>query len=188
MTQVRRVVTGHNQEGEAIIVSDGPPPSVFDKLGQHGLVFHEIWRTNEAPVIVGNNDDPTIGGLSLTPKPNGSVIRIVDIPPETFGDAIPDKAMSGEIFEAIGANEASTAKTASPHPLMHRTETVDYGVVLSGEIDLILDTGSVRLQTGDVVIQRGTNHAWGNNSGRPCRMLFVLLDGKFDPASPKSAG
>ncbi len=188
MTQVRRVVTGHNQSGEAIVISDGAPPSVFDNIGQPGLVFHELWRTNETPVIVGNTKEPTIGSLKLAPGSNGSVIRIVDIPPESVGDAVPSKAMAGEIFEAIGAHEASTAKTASPHPLMHRTETVDYGVVLSGEIDLILDTGSVRLQVGDVVIQRGTNHAWGNNSGRPCRMLFVLLDGKFDPALPKSAG
>lgn len=185
MTQVRRIVTGHNQNGEAIIISDGAPPSVFDKLGQPGLIFHELWRTNETPVIVGNTEEPTLGALNLGPKPNGSLIRIVDIPPETVGDAVPDQAMASEIFGAIGAHEASTAKAASPHPLMHRTETVDYGVVLSGEINLILDTGRVRLQTGDVVIQRGTNHAWGNSSGRPCRMLFVLLDGKYDPALPK---
>ena len=89
MTQVRRVVTGHNQNGEAIIISDGAPPSVFDNLGQPGLVFHEIWRTNETPVIVGNTTEPTIGALNLAPEPNGSVIRIVDIPPETVGDAIP---------------------------------------------------------------------------------------------------
>ena len=73
-------------------------------------------------------------------------------------------------------------KAGSPHPLMHRTETIDYGIVIAGEITLVLDRGKTLLKEGDVVIQRGTNHAWANRSGRPCRMLFILVDGEFDPA------
>jgi len=65
---------------------------------------------------------------------------------------------------------------------MHRTETVDYAVVLEGEITLILYEGDVNLKAGDVVIQRGTSHAWSNRSGKPVKMLYVLIDGKFDPA------
>ena len=67
------------------------------------------------------------------------------------------------------------------HPMMHRTETIDYAVVLDGEITLLLDDVDVQLKTGDVVIQRGTNHAWSNRSGKPCRMLYILIDGRFDP-------
>jgi naringenin degradation protein FdeH len=63
---------------------------------------------------------------------------------------------------------------------MHRTETVDYAVILEGELTLILDEEDVVLKTGDVVIQRGTSHSWANRSDKPCRILFVLLDGEFD--------
>jgi quercetin dioxygenase-like cupin family protein len=65
-----------------------------------------------------------------------------------------------------------------PHPLMHRTDTVDYGIVLSGEIYLVLDKQETLLKAGDVVVQRGTNHAWSNRSDKPCRMAFILVDGK----------
>ena len=74
------------------------------------------------------------------------------------------------------------SKPNSPHPLMHRTETVDYGIVISGEMTLVLDKGERLLRAGDVVIQRGTNHAWANRSGKPCRMLFVLVDGRYEPS------
>jgi uncharacterized cupin superfamily protein len=84
-------------------------------------------------------------------------------------------------FAQIGDRDASTVKADSPHPLMHRTETVDYGVVIDGELTLVLDEGEVLLRPGSVVVQRGTNHAWANRSGRPCRMLFVLVAGAYDP-------
>ena len=67
---------------------------------------------------------------------------------------------------------------------MHRTESIDYGVVISGEMTLVLDRGEALLREGDVVVQRGTNHAWANRSGKPCRMLFVLVDGRFEPGIP----
>jgi uncharacterized cupin superfamily protein len=73
-------------------------------------------------------------------------------------------------------------KAASPHPLMHRTESIDYGVVIEGEMTLLLDDAEVPLKRGSVVIQRGTNHAWANRSGKPCRMLFILIGGQYEPA------
>ena len=81
----------------------------------------------------------------------------------------------------VGNAAASTHGRGGRHPLMHRTETLDYAVVLEGEITMLLDDSEVNLKAGDVVIQRGTNHAWANRSGKPCRMLFVLIDGAFDP-------
>ena len=84
-------------------------------------------------------------------------------------------------FSQIGDEGASKVKTGSPHPLMHRTESVDYGVVIEGELTLVLDEGEVALKQGCVVVQRGTSHAWANRSGKPCRMLFVLIDGSYDP-------
>ena len=86
-------------------------------------------------------------------------------------------------FTEIGDAQASTVRANSPHPLMHRTESIDYGVVISGEMTLVLDKGEALLREGDVVVQRGTNHAWANRSGKPCRMLFVLVDGRFEPGN-----
>jgi uncharacterized cupin superfamily protein len=91
-----------------------------------------------------------------------------------------------EAFKEIGDGSASTLKAGSPHPLMHRTETIDYGVVIEGEITLILDDSEVDLRVGGVVIQRGTNHAWANRSGKPCRMLFVLVDGRYESSISNS--
>jgi len=71
-------------------------------------------------------------------------------------------------------------KAQSPHPLMHRTESLDYGIVIEGEMTLVLDDSHVLLKAGSVVVQRGTNHAWANRSGKPCRMLFILVDGRYE--------
>jgi quercetin dioxygenase-like cupin family protein len=114
-------------------------------------VFHEIWSTTEAPAPLRPAEpaDPTTRPLRTPPDPNGSVIRIVDLQPHA----------------------------ASP---MHRTESVDYGIVLQGEVHLVLDDGSeTRLAPGDVVVQRGTDHAWENRTDSIARMAFILIDGAF---------
>jgi uncharacterized cupin superfamily protein len=82
----------------------------------------------------------------------------------------------------MGNEGAATFGRGGRHPMMHRTETIDYAVVLEGRVTLVLDDHDVELEAGDVVIQCGTNHAWSNRSDKPCRMLYVLIDGSFDPA------
>src|SRR4030095_7141872 len=126
--------------------------------------------------------DPTLGPLSLPPPPGGTRIRFVDIPPDTEDFLRTGAARMGEAFREIGDRKASTVKAASPHPLMHRTESVDYGVVIEGEMTLLLDDSEVLLKPGSVVIQRGTNHAWANRSGKLCRMLFIQIDGQYEPS------
>jgi quercetin dioxygenase-like cupin family protein len=173
---VRRVVTGHDARGRAVIAADGPPPTVVEIEAVPGTVFHELWATASVPAPVDNGPDPTVGGLQLAPPPGGTRIRIVDIPPDTVQDALtPEEAAAA--FAAIGASDAHGAE--GPHALMHRTETVDYGIVLSGEVWLVVDEGETRLGPGDVVVQRGTNHAWSNRTEQPARMAFVLVDGLF---------
>jgi len=177
----RRVVTGHNKEGKAVIVQDGPVPNVYDKLGQQGLVFMEVWETRATPApIQATEPEPTDHDLQLAPPKNGVRIRVLDIPPDkaTFGKNI--EAEAKEVFKRIGADAAHSAD--APHPFMHRTETVDYGIVLEGELVLILDEGETTVYPGDIVVQRGTNHAWANRSDKPCRIAFVLTDGQFGPA------
>lgn len=177
---VRRVVTGHDALGRAMVIEAGPVPTVVRIEHIPGTVFHEIWSTAATPAPVGNGPDPTLGPLTLSPPANGSRIRIVDIPPDTDEFLRQGAQNMRRAFAQIGDADASTVRADSPHPLMHRTESVDYGVVLDGEMTLVLDAGEVLLRQGDVVIQRGTNHAWANRSGKACRMLFVLIAGRYD--------
>ena len=149
-----------------------------------GTVFHEVWSTEGSPAPVGNGPDPSVGPIKLAPPRHGTRIRFVDIPPDTEDFLQRGAEQMNAAFTEIGDAHASTVKADSPHPLMHRTESVDYGIVISGEMTLILDKGETLLREGDVVIQRGTNHAWANRSGKPCRMLFILVDGRFEPGIP----
>lgn len=179
---IHRVVTGHDAEGRAIVTSDGPLPTVVEIQAIPGTVFHEVWETRATPAPVDNGADPTTGPLKLPPPKQGTRIRFVDIPPDTDEFLAKGAARMQEAFTQAGDAAVSTVRHNSPHPLMHRTESIDYGIVIDGEMTLVLDEGEVLLKPGSVVVQRGTNHAWANRSGRPCRMLFVLVDGAYEPA------
>ena len=179
---IHRVVTGHDEHGKAVVSHNGALPTVIELSALPGTVFHEVWSTQGEPCLVSNGDDPTLAPLMLPPPALGTRIRFVDIPPDTTEFLRGGVHSTQAAFAEIGDAAASTAKENSPHPLMHRTETVDYGVVIEGEIVLVLDEAEVVLKRGAVVIQRGTNHAWANRSNRTCRMLFVLVDGRYDPA------
>ncbi|MEQ6290585.1 cupin domain-containing protein [Vogesella sp. GCM10023246] len=183
---VRRVITGHAADGRAVVTADGALPTVVPLAHIPGTVFHEIWSTAASPAAIDNAADPTLGPLTLSPPASGSRIRMVDIPPDSEALLAHGAANMRQAFASIGESQASTVTADSPHPLMHRTETVDYGVVLSGEITLVLDDSELALKAGDVVIQRGTNHAWANRSGQSCRMLFVLLAGDYEPEIRRS--
>jgi hypothetical protein len=179
---VRRVVTGHDAQGRAIIQEDGVVPRMQRIGGDIGPMFHEVWNTRATPApIDAASGEPPEEGIVLAPPKNGTRIRVLDIPPE--GDGI--RKMSAEEAEAhfaeIGAGHASNAaKPGARHALMHRTETVDYGIVIEGELVLIMDEGETTVRAGDIVVQRGTNHGWANRSDKTCRIVFVLIDGVFD--------
>ena len=180
MTSIRRVVTGHDKNGKAIVLSDGPVPTVHSNPIRPGQLSFEVWKTHAAPVpIAAEEAEPTTGPRSLQPPRNGNVFRISVVPPETAETRKLTPEQAQELFRKSGAGEASTFGKGGSHPMMHRTETVDYAVVLEGEIILILDDGEVQLKAGDVVIQRGTSHAWSNRSGKTVKMLYVLIDGDF---------
>jgi mannose-6-phosphate isomerase-like protein (cupin superfamily) len=178
LPSVRRVVTGHNENGRAIISMDGAPPTIVPLQAVPGTVFYEMWNTTTSPVRIDNGADPTIKPLQLRPTPRGSMIRVLDIPPDSSQNQISD-ADAAAAFAEIGAANVGTGHANGPHKLMHRTETIDYAIVISGELWLIVDEGETRLGPGDIVIQRGTNHAWSNRTEQPARIVFVLLDGKF---------
>lgn len=180
---VRRVVTGHDASGKAIVVSDGVTPVVTNPPIQKGLAFHEVWSTDAAPApITEIEEDPTLSYTDTAPKPQGSIIRIVDLPPEGPDGLQFDKETAREVFSAVGLAENAEHVKPGRHPLMHRTESIDYGIVLSGEVYLLLDDEEVHLKAGDIVVQRGTIHAWSNRSDEFCRIAFILVDGVFDLA------
>jgi quercetin dioxygenase-like cupin family protein len=151
----RRIVTGHDARGVSVVVSDGPVP-VSRELPDDGVFFHEVWSTDTAPAPIGpeESSEPTQRSLRVPPEPLGTKIRVNEFHP-------------GHLDER---------GLQSP---VHRTESVDYGIVLEGEMVLILDDSEVELKAGDIVIQRGTDHAWANRSDAVARMAFILVDGRF---------
>jgi hypothetical protein len=176
----RRIVTGHDADGKAIILSDASPGRTYMIGGPMGAKFHEVWNTRQSPALIDSSSiEPEETNLVLAPPKGGTRIRVIDFPPE--GEAIRNltKDEANSAFKSMGGGDASKAGQGSPHPLMHRTETIDYGIVLEGEMTLVLDRAETTIRSGDIVIQCGTNHAWANRSGKTCRMAFVLIDGQF---------
>ncbi|MBX6317260.1 cupin domain-containing protein [Pigmentiphaga sp.] len=177
--RVRRVVTGHDETGKAIVISDDVAPFLHESTARPGFWSNDIWRTTESPArISARPEDPTPGPRRQLPHRNGSVIRVNHFPPDRQNL---DPATIAREFEALG-NRAASAAARGPvrHAMMHRTETIDYAVVLSGKIVMVLDDTEVELNAGDIVVQCGTNHAWSNRSDQPCTIVFILLDGAFD--------
>lgn len=177
---VRRIVTGHDVHGQAVFHEDCAVPRV-QRIGPIGPMFHEVWNTRETPALIDRaSGEPPENGIQLAPPKNGTRIRVLDIPPEgdLLNDISPEEAR--EHFAMVGAGEASSHQgTGTRHAFMHKTETIDYGIVLEGELTLILDIGETVVRTGDIVIQRGTNHGWANRSDSNCRIAFILIDGQY---------
>jgi hypothetical protein len=165
---VRRVVTGHTPDGQATIVMDGPAPQVSQGADPEGGST-VLWVTNGSPASNAGNDEAAPGGVRLPvppASPGGSVFRIVDFVPASRGVA-PMSAVSG-----VHHTDERTRR----HPGFHQTDTVDYALVLEGEVWAVLDDTETLLKAGDVLIQRGTYHAWDNRSNAVCRIAFVLID------------
>jgi mannose-6-phosphate isomerase-like protein (cupin superfamily) len=178
---IRRVVTGHDENGHAVVISDDAAPFVYVSKLQPDRFSVDIWRTHETPAtIVARAPEPTLGPRRQMPTQNGTVLRINTIPPESEALRDMTPADSARAFEAMGNAAATTHGQGGRHPLMHRTESIDYALILSGEITMLLDDAEVLLKAGDVVVQCGTNHAWSNRSDAPCTLAFFMIDGKFD--------
>ena len=176
---VRRIVTGHDAQGRSIVQEDGSPARVVTLGGDGGTTFHEVWSTRSTPAPIDRaSGEPAEPGIALLPPPGGTRIRVLDIPPDDGAVAALPRESVRALFEAIGAGH--TLPEDPPHPLMHRTETVDYGIVLEGELVLVLDGSETIVRAGDIVVQRGTSHAWANRSGSNARIAFVLVDGRFE--------
>jgi quercetin dioxygenase-like cupin family protein len=167
---IRRVVTGHDARGQSVILSDGPSPHVLTIPGRPDFALTDLWVTEGAPASNAGTADPAARPVVLEPPRNGSIFRVVEFPP----DQAPGGFDRAAAFAAMGADHAMD-QDASRHPGMHKTDTVDYALVLTGEIWALMDDGETLLQAGDTLVQRGTNHAWSNRSDRPCLVAFILV-------------
>ena len=168
--KVRRVVTGHDQDGKSVILMDGHAPNVKEMESMPGLALTDLWETATAPASNAGNADAAARPVRLEPPRNGTILRIVEFPPDAAWRNIAD---AGKAFASIGARHAPDRHSSDP--LMHKTATVDYIVVLRGEIWAVMDKGETLLRPGDVLVQRGTNHSWSVRGNEPCIIAAVLV-------------
>lgn len=172
---VRRIVTGHDGAGKSVVLIDRPAPNVRVRRAAGGLVSTLLWVTEESPASICGTADRAEREIGVAPPPRGSVFRIVDFPPLAEMSAIDNEAVLREMGLA-GHAPSAPGGAPSRHPLMHRTKSIDYAVVLQGEIDMLLDGSQIHLRAGDALVQQGTDHAWVNRSNATCRIAFVLID------------
>lgn len=171
--RVRRVLTGHDTEGRSIILQDGIAPNMKEMPSFPGLALTDLWETKGAPASNEGDADAAARPIRLEPPPGGTIVRIVEFPPDSTR---PQSSDGSEGFKAIGAGHAQDRHSADP--MMHRTSTVDYIIVLKGEIYAVMENGETLLRPGDVLIQRGTNHSWSVRKDEPCIIAAVLVSAK----------
>ena len=175
---VRRVITGFNAAGRSVFEEDSPASVQTNPL-RPGMQSSHVWATGKVP---GPVDDPDRSGQvhGIMPPQGGSVLHIIDYPPEPKDPAEREAAlrvMADRVKAANRQPEPGVRRRANAaHPGMHETDTIDYAIVMSGEIHALMDEGEKLLKAGDVLIQRGTPHAWSNRSGEYCRVAFVLVE------------
>ena len=167
---MRRVVTGLDDKNHAVVLFDSAMPL---KAIAPGIIATNFWLTDSYPPSL-MKDDPAGRPIGTAPPDNGTKFRVVEFAPL---DAAAEAKLPPEMI-AKGITNAPARGIAVRHPLMHRTRSLDYAVILAGEIDMMLDDTSVHLKPGDVIVQQATNHAWVNHGKEPCRILFVLMDSK----------
>jgi len=173
---VRRIVTIDDAGGKSVAIEDRPVGDVRTDPARPGFVSTRIWVTDATPVAIKHARQALALPHRIEPPPRGSVCRIVTFAPDA---AFRGKIAGAEVaafFRAMGSPAASTYSPKAPHPYMQKTRTLDFCLVLDGEITLVLDTEEVHLAAGDTVVQRGTNHAWSNRSDRPCTIAISSHD------------
>lgn len=174
---VRRIITGHDAHGNSMIIEDAPSPHVLENSAQEGRGLTDLWRTFSAPADNNSRSDAADTQVTLVPPANGSVFRFFQIRPKAWDSDLSDEERyrrDAENFAKMGASGAHDDKSGQVG--MHKTNTVDYIILLSGKVTMILDHGEVNMEPLDVMIQRGTNHAWVNYTDEPAILAGILID------------
>ncbi len=174
----RRIVTGHDSDGRSVVISDAPPRNVIPNPSDPDRGHINFWKTECVPASNEGDADPMDGPPSPLPPPKGgTMFRFFQIAPEKNEAGLTreerDRRMA-RMFEAANAGQARLSMDR--HPSMHRTDSVDYIVLLKGEVTALLDIGEVKMKPFDVLIQRGTNHGWVNHGEEPALLMAVLVD------------
>lgn len=167
---IRRVVTGRDDNGRSTILSDGPATSVKEMESMPGLVLTDLWETFGTPADNSGSKDAADRPVHLEPLYGGTIFRMVEFPPDAVWRS---GAIGAEAFASIGASTAHDHESLDP--MRHKTATVDYLVVIKGEMHAIVDEGEVLLTPGDTFIQRGTVHSWSVRGDEPCLIAAVLV-------------
>jgi mannose-6-phosphate isomerase-like protein (cupin superfamily) len=173
---IRRIVTTHDAAGTAVILSDGNAPNVRLRK-ETGITSTLLWTTGSMPATFSNADLGAVQ-IATAPPPGTTLLRVVEFPPED------PNAEYGATLAEMGIGPPSGDRRPPRHPHMHATDSVDYAIVLEGEIDMLLDETEVHMKAGDILVQQGTNHAWVNRGKRPCKIAFVLIDAGGAPLVP----
>ncbi len=182
----RRVVTGHDENGVAVVVSDEPATQILQRPSRPGVTLTNFWISDGTPAEYDGAEETCTGDFILHPPRDGSVFRCVEFEPE---DPEVLAGLDGKTaFAEMGAS--ANIVEGARHPFMHRTDSVDYAVILKGEIHMLMDDTEVVVKAGDVVVQRGTNHAWSNRGTESCIIAFILVDGvtRRDASEPDARG
>src|SRR5262245_47650045 len=167
--EVRRVVTAIDASGKAVVMIDERTKLTAPRPPNYAA---NVWVTDKSLPDFTATADRGKTKIGLVPPKSGTVFRVVDFAPDSQGEHPSDM---NHMMKIVGA-EAPKKGLPPRHPMMHRTRSLDYAIIMSGEIDMLLDEGEVHLKAGDVIVQQATNHAWVNRSGRPCRVAFILID------------
>lgn len=173
----RLVVIDENDKSKA--VADGPSPDVRTDPARPGFSSTRIWVTDRTPARIKGVRETLHMPHTLEPPPGGSVCRVVTFPPD---DAWKGKVGAKEVqgyFAAMGSPGASTYTPQAPHPYMQKTRTLEFALIIEGEITLVLDLEEVHLKAGETVVLRGVNHAWSNRSTKLCTVAFSSHDGRY---------
>jgi mannose-6-phosphate isomerase-like protein (cupin superfamily) len=177
--KVRRVVTGRGADGRSVIAMDGMATNIKEMESMPGLALTDLWETDSAPANNAGSHDPAARPVRLEPPPGGSILRIVEFPPDKVWRNGVDAATA---FGSIGAGHAKDH--SSSDPMMHTTATVDYLIIMKGEIHALMDEGEVLLKAGDIMIQRGTRHSWSVRGEEPCVLAAILVSAAPLPPAP----
>jgi len=176
--EIRRIVSGHNAEGKSVFIIDDKVGVPAGRRSSTGTSVVELWQTDSTPADNSGDRDPTDHPFRLPPPANGSVFRVVEYPPDKARFA----AMSAQEWSSDAKNQGYHRDAGNArHAGFHKTDTIDYAIVIEGEIVALMDEGEKLMKQGDVLIQRGTSHAWANRTDKPARVAFILIDAKPVP-------
>jgi hypothetical protein len=181
LVPIRRVVVGEDADGQSYVEQDGPPTVIRTVPERPGFRSINLWATIGTPTSL-QDGDRAREVQAILPPLCGTVLRILDYPPDPQDPQEAERRMKAT-FQQFNDVELPTGPMR--HPGMHRTDSVDYAIVLTGEIYVVMDKGETLLREGDVLVLRGARHAWSNRSNEFCRVATVLIDAVRD--EPRSS-